>query len=143
MQPNTLNPQSVHFHEIRLQVQHVIQAQPKLTQQESPTVLGVSPGKVHNRMRALIDKSLVKIENFNHNQYKPYYDYLPSPKDIEGKAALTAHFLERKAAECERLKADREILASSIDLKTIFAAYKNTIGKPMKMDEVNFEGQFA
>jgi hypothetical protein len=59
-------------------------------------------------MRALIDKGLVKMGNFSHNQKKMDYAYLLTPSGIKSKAVLTAHFLERKAVEYAILKSELE-----------------------------------
>jgi hypothetical protein len=59
-------------------------------------------------MKALIDKGLVKMGNFSHNQKKMDYAYLLTPSGMKSKAVLTAHFLERKAAEYAMLKSEFE-----------------------------------
>ena len=42
--------------------------------------------------------------NFSHNQKKLDYAYLLTPNGIKSKAALTAHFLQRKMLEYEELR---------------------------------------
>jgi hypothetical protein len=59
-------------------------------------------------MKALIEKGLVKMGNFSHNQKKLEYAYLLTPSGIRSKAVLTAHFLECKAAEYAVLKCELE-----------------------------------
>jgi len=59
-------------------------------------------------MKALIDKGLVKMGNFSHNQKKLDYAYLLTPSGIKSKAMLTALFLKRKAAEYSILKKELE-----------------------------------
>jgi hypothetical protein len=66
-------------------------------------------------MKALINKGLVKMGNFSHNQKKLDYAYLLTPSGIKSKAVLTAHFLERKAAEYAILKSELE--KHEIDVK--------------------------
>jgi hypothetical protein len=46
--------------------------------------------------------------NFSHNQKKLDYGYLLTPSGMRSKAMLTAHFLERKAAEYAMLKSELE-----------------------------------
>jgi EPS-associated MarR family transcriptional regulator len=94
--------------EIHLQVLRTIEAKPGLTQRQLAKELGVSLGKAHYCMKALIDKGLVKMGNFSHNQKKLGYAYLLTPSGIGSKAVLTAHFLERKAAEYAMLKSELE-----------------------------------
>ena len=94
--------------EIHLQVLRTIEAKPELTQRQLAKELGVSLGKAHYCMKALIDKGLVKMGNFSHNQKKLGYAYLLTPRGIGSKAMLTAHFLERKAEEYAMLKSELE-----------------------------------
>ena len=94
--------------EIHLQVLRTIEARPDLTQRQLAEELGVSLGKAHYCIKALIDKGLVKMGNFSHNQKKLDYAYLLTPSGMKSKAILTAHFLERKAAEYAMLKSELE-----------------------------------
>jgi EPS-associated MarR family transcriptional regulator len=96
------------LNEIHLQVLRAVESRPGLTQRELANELGVSLGKAHYCMKALIDKGLVKMGNFSHNQKKLDYAYLLTPGGIKSKAILTARFLERKAAEYAMLKSELE-----------------------------------
>jgi EPS-associated MarR family transcriptional regulator len=96
------------INEIHLQVLRAVESRPGLTQRELANELGVSLGKAHYCMKALIDKGLVKMGNFSHNQKKLDYAYLLTPSGIKSKAMLTALFLERKAAEYAILKKELE-----------------------------------
>jgi EPS-associated MarR family transcriptional regulator len=102
-----MNP-ATNLHEIHLQVLRTIEAQPELTQRQLAQELGVSLGKAHYCIKALIDKGLVKMGNFSHNQKKLEYAYILTPGGMKSKAMLTAHFLERKAAEYAMLKSEVE-----------------------------------
>jgi EPS-associated MarR family transcriptional regulator len=102
-----MNPAN-NLDEIHLQVLRAIEAQPELTQRQLAQELGVSLGKAHYCIKALIDKGLVKMGNFSHNQKKLDYAYLLTPSGMKSKAMLTAHFLERKAAEYAMLKSELE-----------------------------------
>ena len=94
--------------EVEFQVLRAIEQNPRLTQRELAKVLGVSLGKAHYCINALIDKGLVKMGNFSHSQKKLDYAYLLTPKGIKSKTLLTAHFLQRKMAEYEELKRELE-----------------------------------
>jgi EPS-associated MarR family transcriptional regulator len=102
-----MNPAN-NLDEIHLQVLRTIEAQPELTQRQLAKELGVSLGKAHYCIKALIDKGLVKMGNFSHNQKKLEYAYLLTPSGMKRKAMLTAHFLERKAVEYAMLKSELE-----------------------------------
>jgi len=103
-QPNYVTSAS-HINEIHLQVLLAVKSHPSLTQRE----LGVSLGKAHYCMKALIHKGLVKMGNFSHNQKKMDYAYLLTPGGIKSKAMLTVNFLERKANECAMLKSESKV----------------------------------
>ena len=55
-------------------------------------------------LRALVDKGLVKANNFRKNPNKAGYLYLLTPKGVDEKATVTVRFLKRKMDEYERLK---------------------------------------
>jgi hypothetical protein len=58
----------------------------------------------------LIDKGLVKVENFKNSRNKIQYAYLLTPQGMSEKSKLTLHFLQRKTEEYERLKIEIEQL---------------------------------
>lgn len=101
------------LNEIHLQVLRVVESHPGLTQRELAKELGVSLGKAHYCMKALIEKGFVKMGNFSHNQKKLDYTYLLTPSGIKSKAVLTAHFLECKAAEYAALKRELDSISGS------------------------------
>ena len=105
-----------HIKEITLQVLRAIESNPGLTQRQLAQDLGVSLGKAHYCMKALINKGLVKMGNFSHKQKKMDYAYLLTPSGIKSKAMLTAHFLERKAAEYAMLKSELKKVRSKDEL---------------------------
>ncbi|MDF9787829.1 MarR family EPS-associated transcriptional regulator [Polynucleobacter sphagniphilus] len=103
--------------EIQLQVMRAIELNPRLTQRQLAEVLGVSLGKAHYCMKALIDKGWVKMGNFSHNQKKLDYAYLLTPKGIKSKAVLTTHFLQRKMMEYEALRQEIELVSAKPEVK--------------------------
>ena len=76
--------------------------------------LGISHGKMNYCLKALMDKGLVKLENFQNSQHKFNYAYLLTPAGITEKAALTGRFLKRKMAEYEALQAEIEALKAEV-----------------------------
>lgn len=93
--------------EALLQVMRAIEANPQTSQRELADSMGVSLGKANYCIRALLDKGLVKAQNFRNNRNKLAYAYLLTPAGVTAKASLTAGFLKRKVAEYEALR--REI----------------------------------
>jgi EPS-associated MarR family transcriptional regulator len=73
--------------------------------------LGVSVGKTHYLLRALIDKGLVKLENVLIHPSRASYLYVLTPRGVAMKARLTRRFLQQKMGEYERLKVEIKQLA--------------------------------
>lgn len=90
--------------EITYKILKSIEKNPSQSQRELSQSLGVSLGKVNYCLRALVDKGLVKANNFRKNPNKAGYLYLLTPKGVDEKATVTVRFLKRKMDEYERLK---------------------------------------
>lgn len=93
-----------------LKVLRLLQANPHMNQRELAAALGVSLGKTNFCLRALLDKELLKAQNFHNSKRKLAYAYLLTPAGLAEKAALTRRFLARKVQEFELLKAEIESL---------------------------------
>ena len=78
---------------------------PELSQRQLSNALGLSLGKAHYLLHALLDKGFVKIENFRRHDRKTAYAYLLTPKGLIAKLRLTREFLACKEAEFESLQA--------------------------------------
>ena len=70
--------------------------------------LKISVGKTNYVLNALIDKGLVKAENFYVNKKKNQYKYLLTQKGFQEKVILTENFIERKKLEYDELVEDLE-----------------------------------
>lgn len=90
---------------VRLLAFRLLAEDPTLSQRELAVRLGVSLGKTHYLLRALLDKGWIKMSNFRRSDNKLAYRYLLTPSGVREKAALTSRFLARKEAEYEALKA--------------------------------------
>jgi len=93
----------------------ILQENPDLTQRELADKLGMSVGGLNYCLNALIDKGLVKMQNFSSSKNKFKYVYLLTPMGIAEKVALTTCFLSRKMEEYEALKLEIEALKSEVD----------------------------
>ena len=78
---------------------------PEMSQRQLSQELGLSLGKTHYVLHALLDKGLVKVRNFRRADNKMAYAYLLTPKGIRDKVVMTREFLARKEAEYEDLQA--------------------------------------
>jgi EPS-associated MarR family transcriptional regulator len=97
-------------------IMRILQENPDLTQRELAEKLGMSVGGLNYCLNALIDKGLVKMQNFSRSKNKFGYVYLLTPKGISEKITLSSKFLERKQAEYEALKAEIESLKAQSDI---------------------------
>ena len=88
----------------RLAVLRLLEGDPSLTQRDLSRALGLSLGKTHYVLHALLDKGLVKISNFRRSDRKLAYAYLLTPAGLREKLRLTRAFLSRKEAEFEQLQ---------------------------------------
>ena len=96
----------------------ILQENPDLTQRELAEKLGMSVGGVNYCLNALIDKGLVKMQNFSSSKNKFKYVYLLTPMGIAEKVALTTRFLSRKMEEYEALQLEISYLKNELrDLK--------------------------
>lgn len=87
-----------------LMVLREISANPQLTQRELSSRLGFSLGKINFLIKAMIEKGLIKVENFKKSSNKSAYLYLLTPMGIEEKTEKTYQFLKRKLQEYEKLE---------------------------------------
>ena len=81
-----------------------IQKKPNSSQRELAEELGFSLGKLNYCLKALQQKGLVKIRNFQKNPNKINYIYVLTPKGLAEKTKLTVNFMKRKMKEYEELK---------------------------------------
>ena len=87
-----------------LNVLRKIKGRPKSTQRELAEELGFSLGKLNYSLKALKDKGLVKMKNFEKNPNKINYIYVLTPRGITEKTKLTLNFMKRKMKEYDELK---------------------------------------
>jgi len=85
-----------------------IERKPELSQRQLANELGFSLGKLNYCLKALKDKGLIKIKNFENNPNKIRYLYLLTPKGIALKTKLTINFMKMKMAEYDELKKELE-----------------------------------
>jgi EPS-associated MarR family transcriptional regulator len=88
----------------------MVEANPTITQRALAAALGVSLGRINYGLRALIDKGLIKVNNFKRSETKLAYAYLLTPRGLTEKSSLTKAFLARKMQEFDALKKEIEAL---------------------------------
>jgi EPS-associated MarR family transcriptional regulator len=85
-----------------------INNKPELSQRKLAKNLGFSLGKLNYCLKALKNKGLVKIQNFEKNPNKINYIYILTPKGISKKTKLTINFMKKKLQEYDELKSEME-----------------------------------
>ncbi len=97
------------FHVLR-----TLEANPRTSQRELADSMGMSLGKANYCLKALLDKGLIKMQNFRNSRNKLAYAYLLTPAGVAAKTSLTARFLKRKMAEYEALRVEIEELKREV-----------------------------
>lgn len=92
----------------------LLEANPDLTQRQLAKELSLSVGSINYCLKALIDKGLVKMKNFNTSKNKFGYVYILTTAGMAEKVAITHLFLQRKTSEYEALKAEIEVLKREV-----------------------------
>jgi EPS-associated MarR family transcriptional regulator len=90
--------------EYRYKLLKHLETNPEVSQRELAGELGISLGRVNFCIQALIEKGLVKANNFRNSKNKKGYAYFLTPRGLEDKARITVQFLKIKVAEHEALK---------------------------------------
>lgn len=85
-----------------------IKSKPNSSQRELALELGFSLGKLNYCLKALKNKGLIKIKNFQKNPNKIGYAYILTPKGVAQKTKLTISFMKRKMKEYDELKLEIE-----------------------------------
>ena len=88
---------------------------PQVSQRALAKDLGVGLGTINFCFQALVEKGLVKMQNFSQSTNKLRYAYLLTPAGLAEKSKLTAEFLRRKVAEYETLQAEIEKLKAEVN----------------------------
>lgn len=88
----------------RLAALRLLADQPNLSQRDLSRALGVSLGKAHYLLHALLDRGLLKVRNFRRSDNKIAYAYVLTPRGVNEKLRMTRLFLQRKEAEFDALQ---------------------------------------
>jgi EPS-associated MarR family transcriptional regulator len=88
----------------QLNILKFVEQNPQTSQRNLAKNSGISLGKVNYCLNALIDKGLIKVDNFLNNKNKLQYTYLLTPKGVSEKAQLTQKFLKLKIEEYNTMK---------------------------------------
>ena len=94
----------------------LISQNPEMSTRQMAEIVGISNGSAYYVLTALVEKGLVKLENFKKNPQKGRYAYLLTPKGVREKSILTNNFIKRKRKEYEDLKKEIEAMEEEAGL---------------------------
>lgn len=96
--------------EYRSKILRILEEDPEISQRKLARELGISLGKANYCLQGMVDKGLIKANNFKNSNNKKAYMYLLTRKGIAEKVRATTSFLERRMAEYEALQREIELL---------------------------------
>ena len=97
--------------QIHFRLLQAIEREPNVSQRELARLLGVSKGKTHYLLAALVEKGLLKMGNFGRGDGKlGKVTYLLTPEGVKSQAEMARNYLARKEAEYEALWAEIKAL---------------------------------
>lgn len=103
--------QSQEYHYLALKL---LEKNPELSQRQIAQALGVSLGKAHYVVRALVDIGCIKLRDFHRSDNKLGYMYLLTAKGAREKANLAKRFLAQKQDEYKRLQSEIKHLKAEV-----------------------------
>ena len=87
-----------------LELLRLLEQHPDYSQRQLAVAMGVSLGKTHYLLKALLGKGWVKAQNFKRSDQKLGYLYVLTPQGVRQRLQLTQSFLARKETEYDMLK---------------------------------------
>ena len=90
----------------RYQILKRLADDPDASQRALAQELGISVGKVNYCLNALIERGLLKVNNFRTSDNKRAYMYYLTPKGMKEKTRVTVRFLRRKMDEYKALASE-------------------------------------
>lgn len=96
-----------------------IEESPATNQRRLAAELEMSLGKLNYCLKALLNKGLVKAENFIASNNKPGYLYQLTPTGMIEKTAVTLRFLKHKMTEYEKLESEIQILQKEMKAQRV------------------------
>ena len=101
-------------HPAQLELMRLLEQHPEYSQRQLSSELGVSLGKTHYLLKALLEKGWVKAQNFKRSSHKMGYLYVLTPHGVGQRMQLTRSFLARKERDFEALHAEITALRKEV-----------------------------
>ena len=99
---------------VRYRLLTLLEENPELSQRDLAARLGISLGKTNYCLKALIDRGLIKAQNFQNSRKKAAYLYKLTPAGMAEKIQVTRRFLAIKVKEHEELTSEIERLRTEV-----------------------------
>lgn len=90
--------------EKHFQILDTLDSQEISSQRQLAESTGISLGQINYVLKQFLEKGMIKIGNFRKNPHKIGYTYLLTPKGIEQKSQLAAHFIMAKLKEYNNIR---------------------------------------
>lgn len=100
---------------VQLELMRLLEQHPEYSQRQLSSVLGVSLGKTHYLLHALLDAGWVKAQNFCRSDRKLRYLYVLTPSGVVQRMKLTRAFLARKELDYILLEAQIDALRRELE----------------------------
>jgi MarR family transcriptional regulator, temperature-dependent positive regulator of motility len=101
-----------------LELLRLLELHPEYSQRQLAAALGVSLGKAHYLVKALLAKGWVRAQNFRRSDRKLGYLYVLTPQGVAQRLQLTRAFLLRKEREFVLLRSQIASLRSELATKS-------------------------
>lgn len=105
--------------DLRYRVLRLLDVNPCMSHREIARALGGSTGAVNYCINALIEKGMVKVNNFRSNDHKLRYAYILTPQGLDEKARLTVSFLRRKVREYHEIQSEISQILEEADIDVL------------------------
>ena len=125
--------------ELRYKLLRLLAEEPQISQRDLACRLGISVGKANYCLSALVEKGLVKINNFRKANNKLAYVYMLTPGVIEAKAQITVSFLQRKMIEHGALQEEIKALKREV----LLAGSSDSLASVSELSKRNAIGDMA
>ena len=102
----------------QLELLRVLEKHPEYSQRQLAVALGVSLGKTHYLLKALLAKGWVKAQNFQRSDRKLGYLYVLTPRGVRQRLQITRSFLAHKEREYHMLTSQIVLLREELAAQT-------------------------
>lgn len=103
---------------VDLELLRLLESHPEYSQRQLSGALGLSLGKTHYLLKALLDKGWVKAKNFRRSGNKMGYLYVLTPTGVKRRLQMTQSFLVRKEQEYETLRSQIATLRQELSSRS-------------------------